>query len=184
MQDGTINRHFFLGNDRCSSKGPIWKPSRVILLPHVQQEPLPEAGFPLHHLGEVFLDKADNIEVAVDNVGESMAIKGAVNKAGVGGMGSNRPVVACRSRGSSLTEEATDTITAPGTSNPKPAPSLNIGCVEVVTDDACEWLFFKGDWGTTPAAIEQAWFHTAETPVSRKGILRVFGHFVPETERV
>jgi hypothetical protein len=51
---------------------------------------------------------------------------------------------------------------------------------EVVTGDPCEWVFFRGAWGTIDAPICQPWFHRAEPPASRTALLRLFGHFVPE----
>lgn len=53
--------------------------------------------------------------------------------------------------------------------------------VEVTVDDPCQWVWFKGEWGQTPAPIAQGWWRTAETPVSRTSLLRLFGHFFPET---
>ena len=58
------------------------------------------------------------------------------------------------------------------------------GWPRVVTDDPCRWLFWRGEWGQTDAPILQPWFHTAEPPVSRTALLRLFGHFVPETRSI
>lgn len=33
--DGVIHRHFWLGNDRCSSQGPKWRPNKVVLLMNI-----------------------------------------------------------------------------------------------------------------------------------------------------
>lgn len=33
---GRVYRHFYLGNDLCSSHGPVWRPRRVVLLPPLQ----------------------------------------------------------------------------------------------------------------------------------------------------
>jgi hypothetical protein len=51
---------------------------------------------------------------------------------------------------------------------------------QVIVDDPCEWVFFQGEWGTTPAPICQSWFHRAEPPLSRTSLQRLFGHFVSE----
>ncbi|KAI3429626.1 hypothetical protein D9Q98_005712 [Chlorella vulgaris] len=51
---------------------------------------------------------------------------------------------------------------------------------QVIVDDPCEWVFFRGEWGTTPAPICQSWFHRAEPPLSRTSLQRLFGHFVSE----
>jgi hypothetical protein len=56
------------------------------------------------------------------------------------------------------------------------------GLPEVVLDNPCHWLFFRGDWGTTPAPICQSWMHRAEPPLSRTPLLRLFGHFVAEPD--
>lgn len=38
LQAGTIPRHFFLGNDKCSGRGPLWAPHTVVLLPPLHEE--------------------------------------------------------------------------------------------------------------------------------------------------
>jgi hypothetical protein len=35
---GRVLRHFFLGNDLCSGRGPVWRPRRVVLLPPLHEE--------------------------------------------------------------------------------------------------------------------------------------------------
>ncbi|GAB4823799.1 hypothetical protein N2152v2_010845 [Parachlorella kessleri] len=87
------------------------------------------------------------------------------------------------SRGSRLSssDSWSDSAAAPGQ---KPASALASSLpstgVQVVTDDPCLWLFFRGLWGQTDAPIIQHWFHTAEPPLSRTALLRIFGHFWPE----
>lgn len=56
--------------------------------------------------------------------------------------------------------------------------------VRVEVGDPCLWVHFKGQWGQTEAPISQGWFHTAEPPQSRTALLRLFGHFWPETQRI
>ncbi|KAK9841890.1 hypothetical protein WJX84_003102 [Apatococcus fuscideae] len=53
-----------------------------------------------------------------------------------------------------------------------------------VLDGPAEWVWFRGEWGTTLAPISQGWFHTAETPVSRSALLRVLVQAWPETQRI
>lgn len=87
------------------------------------------------------------------------------------------------SRGSSLSSSSGSSWAgdppAPPFLAPRPA-----GDVQVVTDDPCRWLFFRGEWGETDAPIIQPWFLTAEPPLSRTALLRLFGHFWPEPRRV
>jgi hypothetical protein len=51
----------------------------------------------------------------------------------------------------------------------------------VTHDDPCNWLRFKGLFGTARAPAEQSWFSKAEPPISRRPLLRLFFHFWPET---
>ncbi|KAK9838661.1 hypothetical protein WJX74_000956 [Apatococcus lobatus] len=60
---------------------------------------------------------------------------------------------------------------------------LTHGGVQVL-DGPAEWVWFRGEWGTTLAPISQGWFHTAETPVSRSALLRVLVQAWPETQRI
>ena len=53
-----------------------------------------------------------------------------------------------------------------------------------VMDGPAEWVWFRGEWGTTLAPIAQGWFHTAETPVSRTALCRVLLQAWPETLRI
>ncbi|EFN60057.1 hypothetical protein CHLNCDRAFT_133315 [Chlorella variabilis] len=94
----------------------------------------------------------------------------------------SRSLLQVPSRGSSLSSTSADGVVPAANGG---APAANSGCSgssvpEVVVDDPCEWMFFRGDWGTIEAPIRQAWFSRAEPPVSRTSLLRIFGHFVPE----
>ena len=51
-------------------------------------------------------------------------------------------------------------------------------------NDPCPWALFEGEWGTIDAPTAQPWLHTAEPPVSRGALLRLFCHVWPETEAV
>jgi hypothetical protein len=79
----------------------------------------------------------------------------------------------CKSRGCSLRAASCD---------PAHTVTADDRHPEVIVKGSCDWLWFEGLWGTTPAPVCQTWFHRAETPVSRCSALRVFGHFLPETE--
>ena len=63
--------------------------------------------------------------------------------------------------------------------DPPPQPPSGSG-VEVVATDPCPWFFYRGDWGTIEAPIEQPWLHTAEPPISRTTWQRLFCHLWPE----
>ena len=147
---GTIHRHFFLGNDKCSAVGPVWCPRKVVLLPHDSNMRIENQQTPRRSLyctpsrGCSLSSEASEIEIEV---------KGVAN----GSMEQNREH-----------HGVTD----------------NINGVDVITDDPCEWVFFRGDWGETTAPICQSWYHTAETPVSRTRLQRLFLHVWPEVKKL
>lgn len=145
---GTIHRHFYLANDRTSASGPLWRPRRVILLPH---------------------DPSVSISQAKQQP--------------------RRKLLCTPSRGCSLSSEATEfELEVKGVEGTREIGSNSNSEdnteFEVVCDDPCEWVFFKGDWGQTQAPICQSWYHTAETPVSRTALQRVFLHLWPEVQSV
>jgi hypothetical protein len=159
---GTVLRHFCLGNDRCSAEGPVWLPRRVVVLPPLRAPKL-RAG------------AADGAEVEPS----APAVAAAAGWAGTGG--GVRALVHCRSRGCSLghlerEEGALGADVDGGAAEADPA------AVEAVLDEPCEWAHFRGHWGATPSPIAQRWLHTAETPVSRTPLQRLFLHLWPETE--
>eukprot|EP01025_Chloroclados_australasicus_P006078 TRINITY_DN11997_c0_g2_i1.p1 TRINITY_DN11997_c0_g2~~TRINITY_DN11997_c0_g2_i1.p1 ORF type:complete len:412 (-),score=23.87 TRINITY_DN11997_c0_g2_i1:2839-3912(-) len=53
-----------------------------------------------------------------------------------------------------------------------------------VLHDKCEWQEFEGTWGTTPGPMQQRWYHTAEQPVSRGYVKRVFLLLAGEVEHI
>lgn len=55
--------------------------------------------------------------------------------------------------------------------------------VEVLVDPA-PWLQFQGFFGTAACPSQQNWFTRAEPPVSRGGVKRVIGHWMPEVQRI
>ena len=91
----------------------------------------------------------------------------------------SRKLLQAQSRGSELSCLAANVANAAG-----PAPESSHTPPEVVAHEGCAWLWFEGDWGTTPAPICQSWFSRAEPPVSRSRLLRIFGHHWPEPETV
>ena len=156
---GTVMRHFFLGNDKCSETGPVWQPKKVILLPH----------------------DADLHVVQI----EKSAWK----------------LHCTPSRGCSLNAEITSSITVTTTNNSiddaneakSPESCVYLGGednnlkyngVEVISNDPCDWVFFRGDWGETMAMICQSWYQRAETPISRTSLQRICLHVWPETEHI
>lgn len=161
LQTGTIYRHFFLGNDRCSDDGPVWLPDKVVLLPNHSAGTPPTAS----KQGAVVVDSVESAKV---QEGEDVSLPVAIH--------------ACRSRGCSIDVELAEAQrqlgeVSDGHSRAPEGP-------DVVIDDPCEWLFFKGNWGTTCAPINQRWLHDAETPTSRSSLQRIFFHLWPETESV
>ena len=80
--------------------------------------------------------------------------------------------------GGGTTGSATSSGNGPGTGRSN--GSISSGPPQVLLDDPCDWVWFRGNWGQIDAPIEQPWFHCAECPVSRAPLLRLFGHFVPE----
>ncbi|KAL4425890.1 hypothetical protein ABPG75_009906 [Micractinium tetrahymenae] len=55
---------------------------------------------------------------------------------------------------------------------------------KVLANECCAWLEFRGQWGTTEAPAAQAWFSSAEPPVSRSALQRLFLHPWPEPRSV
>ena len=154
---GTVLRHFFLGNDKCSADGTVWRPRRVVLLPaHAVRE---QIGF-------------KSLSIDTQGVGDPDAsIQGyttlprAVSRGVVPSLRNTMCTDGHYNCVSGLEEE------------------VDVRC-DVVTDDGCEWIFFDGNWGDTAAPRMQGWFHTAETPVSRTLLQRLLFHFWPETQSV
>ena len=150
---GTVHRHFFLGNDKCSDQGPVWRPKTVVLLPP-------------HHE-----DSNTNNEEQEEN------------------QNLRRKLYSTRSRGSEVEEleiqvqqgTATDSINngTAGSSTSKDDSVANVVC-----NDPCDWIHFRGEWGETAAPICQSWYHNAESPVSRTALQRIFLHLWPETDSI
>jgi len=162
---GTVHRHFFLGNDRCSDTGPVWRPNTVVLLPP-------------HH-----------------EISESGVIDGLSNKKQQECQYLRRKLHCTRSRGCSLSSEVDEIeIEVQGTVDEGGAGGLSNFLSDtngdpgyfprVCTTDPCEWIYFKGRWGQSDAPICQSWYHQAETPVSRTALQRIFLHLWPETESI
>lgn len=159
---GTVHRHFFLGNDRCSDTGPVWRPKTVVLLP--PHHDLPDSG-------------------ANDGILNEEKQKGQILR---------RKLYCTRSRGCLLSAEVDEIeIEVQGAGDGGGLISLSrdtngdFGCFpKVITTDTCEWIYFKGNWGQTDAPICQNWYHQAETPVSRTALQRIFLHVWPETESI
>jgi hypothetical protein len=158
---GRVLRHFCLGNDKCSDNGPAWLPHRVVLLPNINAAPSRQAG-------GVLLDEA---------VGSSGEPPPATETPPVV-KGGSLALLHCSSRGCAFDTEHAEAPPPAGADGAATEP------VAVDVNDPCEWLWFGGDWGQTPPPIAQRWFHTAETPVSRTALQRLFLHFWPETEAV
>lgn len=158
---GTILRHFFLGNDKCSEHGPVWTPRRVVLLP-------------THAVREQIAPKPLSVNYTLDDLGDClpnavlpgyMTLPRAVTRGFV--FQNSMGIGTCRNCG----------VCVDG------LKEVDERC-DVVADDSCEWIFFEGDWGDTAAPRMQGWFHSAETPVSRTTLQRLFFHFWPETRSV
>lgn len=140
---GTIHRHFWLGNDKCSDQGVMWDPERLILLPNEHRccsEP--------SHLSTPLC------------------------------------IATCNSRGCLYSSVVNTRGPLECSIVPKEAGAHHSHRrVPMVTiDDPCDWLFFRGEWGQTPAIIQQSWYWTAESPVSRTPLQRLFFHHWPEVE--
>ena len=159
-QAGTVMRHFFFGNDLCSGDGPVWRPNKVVLL-HPATTGKEESLHQLRSQG-------------------------------------SRKLHCTPSRGSfhqHITHQIVDYVEIEGvkssaTTLPSPDSVLPLqiddssDSIEVVTDDPCEWVYFRGLWGETEAPICQSWYLGAETPVSRSALKRIFLHLWPETESI
>jgi hypothetical protein len=164
---GTIHRHFFLGNDKCSDQGPVWSPKTIVLLP------------PHHNIDTDTRIDDDNLDCSSKE--EDSEVQNL-----------RRKLYCTRSRGCSLSSEVEEVeIEVQGTTSDAailgttagsndPLPSSPV----VVCTDPCEWIYFKGDWGQTAAPINQDWYHKAETPISRTALQRIFLHLWPETESI
>jgi hypothetical protein len=157
---GTIHRHFWLGNDKCSDRGVVWDPERLVLLPSM------ERGL------------------------QASVASGPPASCTLSSASTMLPVAACTSRGYSYSVKS-------------PVPRVVVGVTRVakltmqdqnnrhgsggafpmvIVDDPCAWLFFRGFWGQTPAIIQQSWYRTAESPISRSPLQRLFLHFWPEVK--
>lgn len=215
LQPGTIPRHFFLGNDKCSGKGLVWRPRTLVLLPPMHEE----HAAPVAQHDTVLLDQAvssRSIEAgngggieAEDSLGQPADANGASTAeadalaeqaaalaiADVGHLPTAAPpkpplrrLHRAHSRGSSLGGgSSSEGGSLPGTPFLRvleEGPGGEETLPRVVIDDPCRWVFFRGEWGQTDAPIIQPWFHTAEPPVSRTTLLRLFGHFWPERDRI
>lgn len=159
---GRVLRHVFLGNDLCSGAGLAWRPRRVVLLPLAdapggdgQRFVQPRLASPVRPAPDLACGLG---ELRRRRLARAASRGSLLPPPGNGADSGN--AVACASSGDSR------------------------GSIEVITDDPCEWFWFRGDWGQTPAPCVQSWCHTAETPVSRSSLHRIFLHFVRETESV
>lgn len=153
---GRVFRHFFCGNDLCSAVGPAWRPRRAVLLP-----PLHEAG--RGTLGSVAAPRRTLMRVP--------------------SRGSQLPAAACcaEERNPALDSRGTangSSRAAQGSSTTSAAHAASLP--EVLANECCAWLEFRGQWGTTDAPAVQAWFSNAEPPVSRSALQRLFLHPWPE----
>ena len=172
-------RHFFLGNDLCSAAGLTWRPRRVLLLPGATATEASADIGELEDEGQA-ASRGDGASPAaaaataadptyclphVPSRGSLLAGVSSYSNSDAGGGAGVR-----RASGSATGAVATYSESGSGTH----------GLPQVVTDNPCAWVWFRGDWGTTPAPIEQAWMHRAEPPISRSLLLRIFGHFWPE----
>ncbi|KFM22940.1 2-Cys peroxiredoxin BAS1, chloroplastic [Auxenochlorella protothecoides] len=81
----------------------------------------------------------------------------------------------CPSRGSTLPE--------PAPATPRGVPAREASAL-VTTDQPCPWLWFRGAWGQTDAPATQSWFGSAECPVSRTPLMRLFCQAAPETASI
>jgi hypothetical protein len=162
---GTVLRHFFLGNDKCSKVGPTWRPRNVVLLPNVHAASRlggdPGVKLPL--------------DLATTEDGDRAGPEGDPRLV----------IMRCQSRGCKLFSTGNDNNGNGGLVANNGNHVDPVGEVQVIDNDPCLWLWFRGEWGeSTPGMAQQGWFHRAETPVSRSKLQRLFLHFYPETERV
>lgn len=153
---GTIHRHFCLGNDKCSDRGVVWDPERLVLLPTM------ERGL---------------------QAGEASCTRSSAS--------TMFPVATCKSRGYSYSVNSPVPRVVVGVTRVARATmqhqsnrheDLGSSLPMVIMDDPCDWLFFRGFWGQTPAIIQQSWYRTSESPISRSPLQRLFLHFWPEVK--
>jgi hypothetical protein len=168
---GTILRHFFLGNDRCSANGPVWRPRRVVLLPHRADASGAAHRHALHctrSRGSSLGSEVSEVAVAMEAVGGSIVDAAATADA----------AAAAADAAAAAHSNTTASPSVPSTNSDADRSP------EVIHDDPCEWVFFRGLWGETEAPICQSWYHVAETPVSRTSLQRIALHLWPETDSV
>lgn len=169
---GRVFRHFFCGNDLCSAAGPAWRPRKVVLLPHVH-----EAGHRGLESGSGSAAKRTLMQVPSRGSLLPPAVDGAEQGGGGTDSGSSTANGSSGAANSSTpngssTNGSRDTSRSSSRSDPP----------DVLADECCAWLEFRGQWGTTDAPAVQAWFSNAEPPVSRSALQRLFLHPWPETK--
>jgi hypothetical protein len=157
---GTVHRHFFLGNDKCSDTGPVWRPKTVVLLPP-HHDVLPEEESNLHLRRKLYCTRSRGCSLSSEVEEIEVEIQAATMRQTAGGGGDSGDELVVNNNDNCLD------------SFPR-----------VITTDSCEWIHFRGLWGETEPPINQQWYHQAETPVSRSPLQRLFLHLWPETESI
>lgn len=194
LQPGTVGRHFWLANDKCSAEGPEWRPRRVVLLPSLHDGPPPAAvqgrgAAPPR--GTLHVDTAPAPEedgaaasTEEEDAGIAAAAAAGAERSGLAPPRSGAAVmslVGLPSRGSRLPARRRRLTSAGEESS---GGGGGEGWPEVVTDDPCLWAHYRGQWGGIEAPVTQAWMREAEPPLSRTPLLRLFGHKVKSRHTV
>eukprot|EP00887_Chlorella_sp_A99_P004572 scaffold4.g4572.t1 len=180
---GRVLRGAFFANDLCRADGPVWRPRRVVLVPNTDlgyrvvqhsasgaQTASGEAAAAgvaalADGMGGLAMEdpqaaRAEEEATApVPEQQEQQEARAPASNSGEEALQGQRRrlLMPVRSRGSLLCGPPADA--------PPVQPQLRRPNVEVVTDDPCCWVWFRGDWGETAAPIAQGWWSSAETPL-------------------
>lgn len=177
---GIIHRHFYLGNDHTSDRGKVWRPNKMVLLPCIDNDKggNNNKGIDNNSIDNVMID-TDEARIGKDVTDVNGTTANGTTANGMNDGSSHRMLIHCHSRGDCLMKKMdASKLQSDSISNASDHQ------VEVVDDDICGWLRFRGTWGSVDGPAQQGWFNRAEHPISRSKNLRIFGHFYPETERI